>query len=460
MKPSSRNTILLSYLIIALTSTSVLLNGCGDNRTPTPCDTEYLDNFHQLTNNVEIGTIDSGNLQLFVDYSTCIALGKNSQVYQSIVPSLTAATKTYWSIKGDTITREDVDVYRELNDVSEVNYAALDQAINQMADLDTESILLTDGELFVQTSTRDNPNNPYMHDAFKKWLLKGHDIHILAEPYVEQYKGQQYQKKRFYIIFTDDRLPGNIYDRISKTVDLSQFPQVDEYHLSANYPWYVPSDQRASKPNPSLAAEVTAMGDYEIQDWPLDWETIKQVIIANAYDAEGNPLENGEKIISGLRVNRNAFGAYRIKGINVKAYNINAEYQDIYERLANGEKVGSEKYELHEIPEFITYDKDEFDCHGNIDLYFDVEHFAPDTDTDLNGTPYNFIKIEITISEVENILTNHIDMFNFESIAHPGRTNVSISESLNQSVYDPEIIDSLNGKVLYTIYIKSDYYKD
>ncbi len=73
----------------------------------------------------------------------------------------------------------------------------LDNAINQMAERNGESVMLTDGELFTQTATKNNPNNPYMHAAFKKWLLKGHDIHIIAEPYQEVYKGQTFNKNAF-----------------------------------------------------------------------------------------------------------------------------------------------------------------------------------------------------------------------------------------------------------------------
>lgn len=439
----------------------ILFTGCKRG-IDTPFDTKYLTKFHELTTTNEIQDLQGANLALYVDYSTCIADGKHSPFYQNMVSPLTAATKEYWSIKGNEISREDISqnggVFGLLNNVQEVNYAALDNAISQMAQREGESILLTDGELFVQTVTKDNPNNPYMHDAFKNWIMKGHDIHILAEPYVETYHGQSFNKKRFYIIFTDDRLQGNIYDRIVNTIDLSNFPNVDEYHLSGNYPWLVPTNGRSSQPNSTLAAEITPQGNYEIQDWPLDWKTIQTVIISNAYDEAGNPLPMGEKIIGGLKVNRNAFGCYRIKDIDVKVYNINSEYNDIYNRLEAGEKVGPENSIFYEIPSFITFDRNEFNNHSNIDLYFDINNFAPDKGTDLNGKDFNFFKIVISVKEVENILANNIDIFNFESIAHPGQTNVSISESLKQSVYDPDIVNMLNGKVLYTIYVKSGKY--
>ena len=445
------NLLVHAIIIIACLG----LNSCC-SQPNVPLDTKHLTEFDKFTNSESVNPVDN-NLSLYVDYSNCISQGMQSPFYQSMVSPLTAATKNYMSIKGDAITKEKEDVYTLLNNVEEVDYAALDKAINMMADSDSESVLLTDGELFTQTSTKNNPNNPYMHAAFKKWILKGHDIHILAEPYVETYKGQQFNKKRFYIIFTDDRLPGNVYSRIKEVVDLSAFPQVDEFHLSGNYPWLLQDNGVQSKPNENLAAETKGYSTFEIQDWPLDWKTI-QAVIMQAYDEEtGEPKENGEPLITGLTVNRNAFGAYRIKDIDVKVYNINSEYFDIYNSLEAGEKVGPKTFDFMELPDFITYDEKEFNRHSKVNLYFDVEDFAPDK-TQLNGNPYNYFKIVISVDEIENVVDNHTDLFKFDSIVQGGQTNVSIAESLKNCVFDPEIINSLQGKVLYTIYVKSEKY--
>lgn len=49
---------------------------------------------------------------------------------------------------------------------------------------------------------------------------KGHDIYVVAEPYKETYNGNVFDKKRFYFLFTDSRVPNNIYDRILQCVDM------------------------------------------------------------------------------------------------------------------------------------------------------------------------------------------------------------------------------------------------
>lgn len=449
---------LLIVVALGVIFAGVSLISCKKDNVPY--DTKHLDKFHELTADTEDINLQPRDLSLFVDYSNCIAKGMQSPFYQKMVSPLTAATKHYWSIKGDQISEEAIDdpsksVYYLLNNVEETNYAALDKSIEQMANGNGESVMLTDGELFTQTATKNNPNNPYMHAAFKKWLLKGHDIHILAEPFKETYNGQVYDKKRFYIIFTDDRIEGNVYHRIREIVNFEDFPEVDEFHLSGNYPWIVPTNGKSSQPNEIVASETTAYGSHEVQDWQVDWKNIINLIL-NGYDEQGNLLPNGEKLIGGLKVNKNAFGCYRIKDVDVVVSNINADYYDIYNRIEMGEKVGKTQITPQALQNFIIVDSNEFQKHGNVDLYFDIENFAPDGE--LDGKPFNYFKIDIVVKDLENILGNSIDMFNFDSVVNQGQTNVSISESLKNCVFDPDLINKLKGKVLYTIYVKSDKY--
>lgn len=449
--------IITSIATIAIASliAIVCITSCKSDNVPY--DTKYLAELHGMSNPVDAMEMSNDDMSLFVDYSNCIANGMQSPFYQKMVSPLTAATKHYYSIKGDSIIKapEGSDVYALLNNVTEVNYAALDKAISQMADLDSESVLLTDGELFTQTATKNNPNNPYMHGAFKKWLQKGHDIHIIAEPYQEVYKGNTFNKKRFYIIFTDNRIQGNVYDRIREIVNFEDFPQVDEFHLSGNYPWAVPANGKAAETNEIVAAQVTPYGSFEIQDWQVDWKNIVNLIV-NAYDDQGQPLPNGDKLIGGLRINKNAFGCYRISDIDVKVTNLNDDYFDFYNRIESGEKVSKVELTGAPIENFILVDKDEFKKHGMADLYFDINNFAPNGE--LNGRPFNYFKIEVVVKDLENILGNSIDMFDFDSIVSEGQKNESISESLKNCVFDPDLLNALKGKVLYTIYVKSDKY--
>ena len=124
--------------------------------------------------------------------------------------------------------------------------------------------------------------------------------------------------------------------------------------------------------------------------------------------------------------------------------------------METGVKIGQQQFNFAPIENFIIIDKDEFAKHGNVDLYFDINNFAPNGD--LDGNPFNYFKIEIYVKDLQNILNNSLEMFNFDSIVNSGQTNVSISESLKNCVFDPELINKLKGQVLYTIYVKSDKY--
>jgi hypothetical protein len=447
-------------VLIAVAGIGLLMTGCK-HRTITPPDNAHIADYHRLTSDIaNEHQLERDDLALFVDYSNCIANGMTSPFYQAMVSPLTAATREYWSIKGDNISKEEGSVYALLNNVKEVNYAALDRAIEMMADRDGESVLLTDGELFTQTATKNNPNNPYMHAAFKKWLMKGHDIFVYAEPYTEQYHGKTFNKKRFYIIFSDKRYPGNILKRIEEVASPQQFANVETYHLSGNYPWRVPVNGPASQLNDAMGSTPEEHGNdsFEVQDWPLNWKAIQQVIMTG-YDDEGNPLPHGNKLIGNLNIDRHAFGCYRIKDIDVDVYNINADYNTLYDSLEAGEKVRPFRpLNEVEIDDFITYDKEAFKRSGSVDLYFDVEEFAPSTDTELNGKPFNYFKIVISIDDLENILADNIEMFNFDSIVQDGAVNSSIAESLKNCVFDPDLTKRLKGQALYTIYVKANQY--
>lgn len=103
---------------------------------------------------------------------------------------------------------------------------------------------------------------------------KGHDIFIISEPYIETNNGLQYNKKRFYFLFTDTRLKNNIYDRIAQTASLEQFSNIQTFHLSADHP-NIMAEGNSSQTNDLLAAKIEPYGIFEIQDWTLDWKQIE-----------------------------------------------------------------------------------------------------------------------------------------------------------------------------------------
>lgn len=446
----------LSQILSFFVGTSMLTSCClFDSRPDSAPDDKYLSDFHnkyfQYTGDESI--LNENDLSLFVDYSTCITLGQHSAFFQSLVPSFVAATKHYYSIKGDKIVEEqNINVFQALSNIVEVNYADLKQAANLIVNGNSEGVLLTDGEYYQKNIAGGGISDPYMANAFKQWLKKGHDIYILAEPYLEG--PQKYNKKRFYFLFTDRRLEENIYKRICETTKLENYPDVEMFHLSASHPTIM-AENGKSKINEIISASNKNYGLYEIQDWPVDWKTIEGYIMGAVDESTGEPLQYGNPVISGLSVDRNSYGGFRISDISIKVYDINADYYNFYTETEAPTGLNLSSISLTESVNAFVYDKEEFNKHGNINIHFDVPMWNPSF---LSSKPFNFTKIDINVSDVENVFDNYEEMFNFDAIGLPGKQNTSVSESVKQALFDKDIQNMMKNANLYTIYIKSNKY--
>lgn len=429
-----------------------LLASCNKDIT-TPDDTKYLEEFHLANFEPNEKYLQENKLNLFVDYSTCNYLGQNSQFFQDIEASLVNKASAYYSIKGDQIKQEQGDVYTLLRNIEEVNYAELAKAAQMMADDNCESVMITDGEYYTPSTAKGHDNDPYLADAFKKWILRGYDIHIISEPYIESYNGQNFNKKRFYIMFTDDRMQNNIYERIRRTVDFTQFPDVDEFHISASHPQMKGNGNNCSVQNEILESKSKGFGTFEIEDWDgCDWKTIEDELVNGVDEKTGEPLKAGTPIIQ-MGLDKNSFGCYRIKSINLKVYDINQEYSNYYEAKVNGEKPGRQDYTLSELENFMQIDSKEFEKHSKINISFNQDRFDPSV---LSGKPYNYFKLDLSIGDVQSIFDLHEDKFEFESITKPGTKNVSVASSIKQCLADDKVLDKMRGQVIYSIYIKSE----
>ncbi len=464
MKKLFLSNLLLSVFFLSLTS-------CKQSGTPT--EINYLNDFHHAYFMAQEDELIEDSLALYVDYSTCIAqaMGANqtpaSHFYMDMVPTISNATKSYWSIKGSDITKENGDVYTLLRSVNEVNYADLVGAVNDIANGKTEAVLLTDGEFYEQTITRDNPNNPYMALAIEKWLKRGHDIYVFSEPYTEYYHGHLYDKKRFYFLFTDTRLKDNIFDRVRKNVRFEDYPDVKYYHLTANNPTLMTTNtafEFSSTPHELLECTPEGHGSYEIQDWSLmDWKNIEKYIL-QAYDEKtGELIPDGEPVISGLKLDKNfQGGCYRIEDIELVVTNINEVYTAFVDSLDSGLTASQitdvMPIQLSPAEHFMKLDKDEFKKHGDINIHFDVQNFNPEI---LDSKPYNYFKIDIIVkSFINNFSHNPMAeaIFEFQSIDRPGETNRSIAESIKQAVSKTDVEGLIQGKTIYTIYVRSNKY--
>lgn len=430
------------------------LTGCGGG-TPTPESADKLAEFHEFYFEKQNEKLNPNALALYVDYSNCIAEGQHSRFFQAFEPSLTASAKQYFAVKGKNIEPHAADsTYALLRTIDNVPFADLKTAAERIANGNTEGVLLTDGEYYEPTVTKGNDNNPYLAEAFKTWLKKGHDIFIFVEPYEELVGARSVQKKRFYFLFTDQRLPDNIYNRVKLSVRLEDFPGTSEFHFSVRAPFLYSPDGKGMQPDELLSAKVVkTAGNYEVQDWEAGWEDDIEPILVNGEDEEGKKLENGKPFETGLRVDRNSLGGYRIDRLTAKVSNVNQPYTDFC--AAKEEKVQPEKeIELAECEGFVKVDDKKFSANGIVELTFAGELYNPDEA--LDGDPFNYTKIDLFATDISPMTNVYLPLFTFESLTHPGEQNVSVGASIEQCLINPEIKELIHKTPIYTLYIKSN----
>lgn len=430
------------------------LTGCGGG-TPTPESADKLAEFHEFYFEKQNEKLNPNALALYVDYSNCIAEGQHSRFFQAFEPSLTASAKQYFAVKGKNIEPHAADsTYALLRTIDNVPFADLKTAAERIANGNTEGVLLTDGEYYEPTVTKGNDNNPYLAEAFKTWLKKGHDIFIFVEPYEELVGARSVQKKRFYFLFTDQRLPDNIYNRVKLSVRLEDFPGTSEFHFSVHAPFLYSPGSKGMQADELLSAKVIkTAGNYEVQDWEAGWEDDIEPMLVNGENEEGEKLENGKPFETGLRVDRNCLGGYRIDHLTAKVSNVNQPYTDFC--TAKEEKSQPEKeIEPAECEGFVKVADEKFSANGIVNLTFAGDLYNPDEA--LDGDPFNYTKIDLFATDISPMTNVYLPLFTFESLTHPGEQNVSVGASIEQCLINPEIKERILKTPIYTLYIKSN----
>jgi hypothetical protein len=85
-------------------------------------------------------------------------------------------------------------------------------------------------------------------------------------------------------------------------------------------------------------------------------------------------------------------------------------------------------------------------------LFFDKRHFD---DSCLNGKPFNYFKICFYITGLEENLERYRAQLEFDDIYKKGYKNVSVFESVKQTIEDKDFSEFLASNPIYTIYVKA-----
>lgn len=435
-----RNSLSVAALVILFTA-------CGNSITE---DLSYLDDFVDL-NFPQTQTTIQKDVDLYVDYSTCVAEAQKSEYFRRTHPAFVDCAPTFFSIKGSKITEETKDpqkVYQLLSTIREVNNADIKQAVANIVSGDNQAVLITDGEYYMKDATRDNLNNPYLAEEFRTWLKKGRDIYIFSEPYLES---GRYNKYRFYLLFTDSKLPNNIYDRFSRSAPSNS--DVKVLHLNNG----APKAYRKGKSldiNESLSPvedNCKLYSSYEIQEYAVQWKDIKK------YLAEGSLKER--YMTRGIFVNLSQFDGYKIEEIEPVAYLIYEDYQEYVDSVSVSSKVLPRAKRIVQVKDVFSIDKRSFEDDGEIVLTLN-KNFDGVGNT-LSSTCPNLLKVDFVVSQVSDNFSSNEDLnsaFQWRSIssAQGGAMNTSIFESISQVLKDPDMSPvNKTTAIIYTIYLST-----
>ncbi len=432
---------LLNVLKSSLALTALaLLSACGGN---TPDDADYIYDFHTQYTPTHHYPLVPDSVSLYVDYTKATEMKARIKFYWEIMkPTLADKVANYYAIKGSSITREAGDVAELLSGVRNYENPDLVGALNKIVNANNEAVLITDGEVA-------DPSSPYMKEAFKTWLMRGHDIFIMSEPYYENGKVSA-KKFLFYIIFYDAKMDKNLFEYIKKTARISHFPKIAKLNLSVT-PTVKGTHGGHSDPNSYVQAMVTRKGDMEIQEWSTEWRDKIERFILNANENNNKDFDNGAVLIDGLQLEKKSVAGVKINAVNMKVYNINSDYSEFYDKKKAEEEIDS-TIDWDEMEGFMVLDQKAFDRNGFMKVYFDKKNFD---DGCLNGTPYNYFKIDFYVAELHENMEQYRAQLEFDDRLKAGYKNVSVFESVKQTMSDKEITDFIANSPFYTIYVKS-----
>ena len=397
----------------------------------------------------------SDSVDLYVDYSTCVAEASNSAFYAAVRPTFVDCSPTFYSIKGTTIKKETDNrqqVYALLSSIIEVNHADIKQAVRNIVNSNRQAVLITDGEYYQKGAIRDNLNNPYLAEEFRTWLRAGRDIYIYSEPYLES---GRFNKYRYYMLFTDSELENDIHERFSRNAP--KMESVKMIHLSNGVPTV-----SVVKDYPIINEPLSPMSEHyicnsllELQAWGLPWKDIRKMLGDQEMSIDYRYL------FRGLFVDRFVSDCYKIEEVEPVVYQVYDAYQEYCDSTYMEGRLPVAG-RLKEIKDVFSIDEDLFEETGEIVLCID-EDFDGIGDALSTETP-NLLKVDFVITEASDNFSDKEEFnaafkWNSISAAQGYAPNTSIYESISQVIKDPYFNPARNESVIYTVYISTSRVK-
>lgn len=393
---------------------------------------------------------------LYLDHSTCVIdARKNSNVFKKLIGQLGLYTDTLCLIKKDILEKipntdkspTSTDVYNIINGISEdIKFADIGKAIEEISKSNSQSILITDFEYFDKNG-KNQDGFPYLSGAFKSWLEKGHSIYIITEPYKEG----GHDKKRFYVIFTDDKLQAPISSLLRA--------EIQDLLKGAVCTWFKMTNSDIEVESPkgdmvckTLSYNVDYLNGFELITIDDSWDAIREYVMKlNEYN-EPVPEEKPEPLISNLIFNDGE--NYKISDIQIVATNITTKYisKDTIAADDLGLDVSTINPTETNISDGFILDKEALKSNKLNVMLTD----AIFTDGHLFDKYYggNLIRLDFVITQVGLNPINQND-FEWPSIWSPNNA-ICVSKSIDNALRDVNVIPTApNRRVIHTIFIKT-----
>lgn len=434
------------YLFFASILLAILFNSCGS---------KYLEVDKQVlqTKIYDPTAIKYQSLQqstvLYLDHSTCVIDAvQNSEVFKAVRPNLGQYCDTLRLIKGDSF--ESIPLNKKENKVSEVletintdiSFADIRSAVFNICNDNQQAILISDCESYANGRFLDL--EPYMSEPFKIWLSKGHSIYIITEPYQEKYKGRTYDKKRFFIIFTDDKLQAPISNVIKAEIQGLMENGVCTWFKMTNSDISIESP-KSDMVNPNLTFNVDYLNGFEFISIDGSWEAIREYVMKLDKYGEPIPEEKSEPLISNLiLVNGENF---KINDIQVEATNITSKYLALEDSSVTANEIN--------ISDGFVLDKVALKS-NKLNVLLTDKIF---TESYLLGKEYggNLIRLDFVITQIE-LNPYESNVFEWQSIWSTNNA-ICVSKSIDNAIRDVNVIPtSPNRRVIHTIFIKTESY--
>ncbi|MEI7660688.1 MAG: hypothetical protein WCK34_00750 [Bacteroidota bacterium] len=424
---------------------------------------DRISDFHAIISNTG-RPLPVDNVDLFVDYSTCIAEAvKNSSFFAKFRTNLSGCNPVLWSIKGNEIARVTANqdsINFLMNDITEVPYSDLIGAVHRIATGNHQALLLTDGE-YLTKPEGERTDLPYLLNDFKLWLSKGFEIVIYVEPYKERNK---FEKRRFYFLFTDARAQNNFAARIANLVDLSSFPEIKMFKLvnpeikvGTNY-----ASLKQPRANPVLSVNEMSYKkgyNYEFQEYQIGWPDISQYIRYAADSATGKEIPGGDFLFRGIFVNTKGLEYFSVGDVDIRVSDVYNEFRQFEDSVQTRDKHPAAE-SFRELPEILKMDKECFAKTGEVTVKIHP-NFNGDMLNKKGQDPEkeNLFKVDVVVNRASDLFDQRsagFDCFKWQSMWDPKKVNISVYESIKQLIKDPAVNPvNVNRGVIYTVYIKT-----